>query len=98
MLRESKVYNEGMLLMKEKMKEIQKQEEELQGHLKAIAQILWFQTPREELQDFASIELAVRDKITEKVAPVIGNFFECPQSNRSGKKKKNPDLFGEMDN
>jgi hypothetical protein len=80
------------------MKETQRQEEELQGHLEAIAQILWSQTPKEELEDFASRELAVRDKITGQVAPAIGNFFVRYLSNPSREKTPNPDLSGEMDN
>ncbi len=47
----------------------------LQEHLKAAAAILVKNTPKEQLQDFASIELAVRDHVIKVVAPAIGNFF-----------------------
>lgn len=48
----------------------------LQEHLKAAAAILVKNTPKEQLKDFASIELAVRDHVLKEVAPEIGNFFK----------------------
>jgi len=47
----------------------------LQEHLQAAA-ILLKNTDKEQLEDFASIELAVRDHVLKEVAPDIGNFFK----------------------
>ncbi|MEG4964578.1 MULTISPECIES: hypothetical protein [unclassified Microcoleus] len=47
----------------------------LQEHLQAAAAILLKNTPKEQLKDFASIELAVRDHVLKEVAPEMGNFF-----------------------
>ena len=49
----------------------------LKDHLKAAAAILLNNTPKEEIQRFNSIELAVRE-----VAPEIGNFFKQQQRHR----------------
>jgi len=48
----------------------------LKDHLKAAAAILLNNTPKEELQSFNSIELAVREHLLKEVAPEIGNFFK----------------------
>lgn len=48
---------------------------EFQAHLEAAAAILFKYTPREQLQDFESIERSVRDQLLEQVSPQIGNFF-----------------------
>lgn len=48
----------------------------LQEHLQAAAAILLKNTPKEELKDFASIELAVRDHMLKSVAPEIGKIFK----------------------
>lgn len=50
----------------------------LQEHLQAAAAILVKNTPKEQLKDFASIELAVREHVIKEVAPAIGNFFKQP--------------------
>lgn len=56
----------------------------LQEYLKAAAAILFKNTPnKEELKDFTSIELAVRDHILNEVAPEIGFFFEQQHCNDS---------------
>ena len=55
----------------------------LQKHLQAAAAILLKNTPKEQLKDFASIELAVRDHVLTQVAPGIGNFFKQQQQNKS---------------
>jgi hypothetical protein len=47
----------------------------LQKHLQASATILLKNTPKEQLKDFASIELAVRDHVLTQVAPELVNFF-----------------------
>jgi hypothetical protein len=73
-----------------------KESKELQKHLKAAAAILLKNTEKEELKDFASIELAVRDHILKEVAPEIGNFFKQQQPNNSRETKENPNLSGNM--
>ena len=70
----------------------------LQAHLQAAAAILLKNTEKEQLKDFNSIELAVRDHILKEVAPEIGNFFKQQQGNSSGQKKKNPNQSGGMAN
>lgn len=59
----------------------------LQEHLQAAAAILLKNTGKEQLKDFASIELAVRDHVLKEVAPEIGNFFK-QQRNASRKDQK----------
>jgi hypothetical protein len=48
---------------------------QLQAHLEAAAAILFKNTPAEQLKNFESIELAVRDHMLEQVSPQMGNFF-----------------------
>ena len=69
----------------------------LQEHLKAAAAILLKNTDKEQLKDFNSIELAVREHVLKEVAPEIGNFFK-QQCTRSRKGQKNPDESGNMAN
>ena len=47
----------------------------LKDHLKAAAAILLNNTPKEELQSFNSIELAVREHLLKEVAPETRKFF-----------------------
>ena len=58
----------------------------LKDHLKAAAAILLNDTPKEELQSFSSIELAVREHLLKEVAPEIGNFLSS--SSDTGKSRK----------
>ena len=53
---------------------IPKEAKELQAHLEAAA-ILFKNTPAEQLKNFESIELAVRDHMLEQVSPQMENFF-----------------------
>jgi hypothetical protein len=48
---------------------------ELNKHLEAAAAILFKNTPSEKLQDFESLELALRDQLREHVHPTFGHFF-----------------------
>jgi hypothetical protein len=48
---------------------------ELKKHLKAAAAILYSNTPSDQLQDFESLELALRDQLQAHVQPVFGEFF-----------------------
>jgi len=67
----------------------------LKDHLKAAA-ILLNNTPKEELQSFNSIELAVREHLFKEVAPEIGNFFNQQQRNR--KEQEDSNQSGNMAN
>jgi hypothetical protein len=51
------------------------QKEQLDQHLKAIAQILVDNTPEEQLRSFEGIETALRDHWLTTLGPAIGNFF-----------------------
>jgi hypothetical protein len=51
------------------------EEKTIQENLEEIASILYKNTPKSELEDFETIELAVRKHILDHVAPTIGNFF-----------------------
>ena len=68
----------------------------LKDHLKAAAAILLNNTPKEELQSFNSIELAVREHLLKEVAPEIGNFFKQQQQNR--KEQEDSNQSGNMAN
>jgi hypothetical protein len=48
---------------------------ELKKHLKAAAAILYNNTPSDQLQDFESLELALRDQLQAHVQPVFWDFF-----------------------
>ncbi len=43
--------------------------------LREVAQILYNNTPSEELATFETIELSVRNHLLSKVSPRIGEFF-----------------------
>ncbi len=51
----------------------------VQQKLKEVAEILYKNTPSEELKTFERIELSVREHLLETVAPTIGNFFVIQQ-------------------
>ena len=70
--------------------------QELQKCLEKVSAILLKNTPSEQLKDFGSIELAVRDHVLKEVAPEIGKFFKQQQPNRSRQSQRNPDLHGQM--
>jgi len=61
--------------------------------LQGVARILFKNTPEEQLKDFGSIELAVRDHVLKEVAPKIGIFFK-QQQNRGGQSKRDSNLYG----
>jgi hypothetical protein len=52
-----------------------KEKKELNKHLEAAAAILFKNTPPEKLQDFESLEIALRDQLTAHVHPTFGHFF-----------------------
>lgn len=51
------------------------EQERLQYHIQQAAQILFKNTPSEQVQDFDSIEMTVREHILDTVAPDIASFF-----------------------
>jgi hypothetical protein len=51
------------------------EKQKLNEHLKGISEILVNNTPKEDLKDFESIELAIRDHLLSSVSPTIGSFF-----------------------
>lgn len=57
----------------------EEESKKLEEHLQAVAKILLKNTPQEQLKDFGSIELAVRDHVLKEVAPKIGKFFKQKQ-------------------
>ncbi|MGB3495142.1 MAG: hypothetical protein WBA57_20605 [Elainellaceae cyanobacterium] len=54
---------------------------QLQGHLEAVARILYAHTEPEKLEDFESIEWEVRSQLLQEVAPRIGEFFSQQADN-----------------
>lgn len=52
-----------------------KEQEELDRHTKAIAKILYKNTPKEELTSLGQIEEAVRAQMQEYVMPSVGIFL-----------------------
>jgi hypothetical protein len=51
------------------------QKEEIDQHLKAIAQILFDNTSEEQLSNFEGIETALRDHWLTTLGPAVGSFF-----------------------
>lgn len=51
------------------------QEQALSEHIRAIAQILYEDTPQEELTTLAGIEQAVRKQMLSHVMPKVGIFL-----------------------
>lgn len=51
------------------------QEQALQAHIKAIAKILYDNTPPEQLTSLAGIEQTVRQQIHKHVMPSVGVFL-----------------------
>lgn len=51
------------------------EKQKLQEHIKNISEILVQNTPSEQLKDFESIELAIRDHLLKEINPEIASFF-----------------------
>jgi hypothetical protein len=49
--------------------------EKLKEHLKAIAKILYQNTPLDKLKTFEDIETNLREQIQEEITPEIAEFF-----------------------
>ena len=56
--------------------------QEVNGHLQAVAQIFFRNTPEEKRQDFESIERTLREQMLTQVSPTIGSFFLKQQEER----------------
>jgi hypothetical protein len=52
-----------------------KDKQKLKEYIKGISEILVKNTPPENLKDFESIELAIRDHLLKEISPEIGSFF-----------------------
>lgn len=74
-----------------------KEKQALQAHLEAAAAILFKHTPREQLQDFESIESSVRDHLLEQVSPLIGNFFVQRHRNEGRTQAAGTQLSGSVE-
>ena len=55
--------------------------------LKEVAEILYNNTPNEELATFETIELSVREQLLKTVAPRIGEFFLIQQQGQGQEEK-----------
>jgi hypothetical protein len=49
--------------------------QKLEEHIEGIAQILYQNTPQEQLENFETIEITLRNEMLTKVTPRIGEFF-----------------------
>jgi hypothetical protein len=56
-----------------------KEQSTIDQKLREVAEILYNNTPNEELATFETIELSVRNHLLGKVAPRIGEFFSAKQ-------------------
>ena len=61
---------------------------EVDRKLKEVAEILYRNTPDEELVTFETIELSVREQLLKTVAPKIGNFFYLQQQEQMQEEKE----------
>lgn len=52
-------------------------------HVRSAAKLLKADTPKEQLQDFESIELVARQCLLETVGPVIGEVFLAQGSQKT---------------
>lgn len=56
--------------------------------LKEVAEILYKNTPDEELATFETIELSIRGQLLKTVAPRIGEFFSLQQQGQAQEEKE----------
>ena len=61
---------------------------EVDQKLKEVAEILYKNTPDEELATFETIELSVRGQLLKTVAPRIGEFFSIQQQEQGQEEKE----------
>jgi hypothetical protein len=62
--------------------------------LQELAEILYRNTPSEELADFEGIEKAVRNHMLETVGPNIGFFYQNQDRNGQGERTENQKYAG----
>lgn len=60
----------------------------MERKLKEVAEILYKNTPNEELNTFETIELSVREHLLETVAPKIGEFFSAQQEEQAQEERE----------
>ncbi len=58
------------------------EQQKLKINLQEIAEILYKNTPVDNLQSFESVELSVREHLIETVAPEISGFFFTPRGEK----------------
>jgi hypothetical protein len=56
---------------------------ELEKHLNAAAALIYKNTPSEQLRDFESLEIALREQLQAHVQPTFGDFFGKQYRNNS---------------
>jgi hypothetical protein len=64
------------------------EKQELQQYLQLIGKILVKNTPEEQLQDFESIELAIREHLLTNVSPIIASIFLTKRQEQLLEKKE----------
>lgn len=69
------------------------EQEKLQHHLKEAAKILFENTPSEQVKDFDSIEMTVRQHVLDTVAPDIASFFCRIDRDDSWKNQSRKNLY-----
>ena len=58
------------------------EQQKIKINIQEIAEILYKNTPLDNLESFESVELSVREHLMETIAPKISNFFSTPQGER----------------
>ena len=72
-------------------------DEQLLAHIKAIAALLYKETPPEQLQSLEDIEETVRQQVIERVSPEIGNFFiEAKTGTTAGRTRIVKSIIGNL--
>lgn len=64
----------------------EQEQEQLQDHLREVAKLLFKDTPQEQIQDFDSIEMSIREHLLGTIAPNIASFFLLNQPERRPEK------------
>jgi hypothetical protein len=58
------------------------EQQKIKINIQEIADILYKNTPLDNLESFESVELSVREHLMETIAPKISNFFSTQQVER----------------
>jgi hypothetical protein len=58
------------------------EQQKIKINIQEIAEILYKNTPLDNLESFESVELSVREHLMETIAPKISNFFSTQQVER----------------